>query len=72
MSELTVIQARVQQLEADARAAFESALEAFKAELVRLGIEHEVTPAAPAVVVDPSPVRVSPDTGGSPTNTKPK
>lgn len=48
MSKLTTLEAVVGHLEGEAKAAFDSALEAFRAELVRLGIEHSVTPADPA------------------------
>ena len=48
MSKLTTLEAIVGHLEGEAKAAFDSALEAFRAELTRLGIEHSVTPADPA------------------------
>lgn len=56
MSELTVVEAKVAHLEGEIKDAFHAALDAFKAELIRLGIEHAVTPATPPVVVDPTPV----------------
>lgn len=63
MSVLTTIEAKIGHLEGEAKAAFEAALEAFKAELVRLGIEHAVTPADPA----PSATVTGPDIHTNPT-----
>jgi hypothetical protein len=58
MSKLTVIEAEVAHLEGGIRDAYQAAENAFKAELVRLGIIHTVTPAAPEVKTDPAPVAV--------------
>ena len=63
MSKLTTLEAVVGHLEGEARAAFDSALEAFRAELVRLGIEHSVMPASPAVTGTDLNTGPSPDAG---------
>lgn len=63
MSTLTTIEAKVEHLEGEAKAAFDAALEAFRAELTRLGIEHSVNPAAPIVSGTDLHTGPSPDAG---------
>jgi hypothetical protein len=69
MSELTTIEAKVAHLETEVKDAFHTALEAFRAELIRLGIEHEITPASAPVVVDPSPIATKGEHAASATPT---
>lgn len=55
MSELTVVEAKVAHLEGEIKDAFHAALDAFKAELIRLGIDHTVTATAPAPAAEAQP-----------------